>query len=48
MPNVFADYLFLAALFVPAAGLIGGILYLLVPTRRRRADRTHVLEAKGH
>lgn len=48
MPNTFADYLFLAALFIPTAGLIGGILYLLVPTRRRHANPTHAVEAKAH
>ena len=48
MPNVLANYLFLAALFFPTAGLVGGILYLLVPTHRHRTDRAHAVEAKAH
>ena len=48
MPRVFADYLFLAALFFPTVGVLAGILYLLVPARRRRTDRTHAVEAKAH
>ena len=48
MPNVFANYLFLAALFLPTAGLLAGALYLLSPTQRRRSSPTHAVEAKAH
>jgi hypothetical protein len=48
MPNPTADYLFLAALFVPATGILLGVLYLLLPTRPRKTSHTQPMEAKAH
>ena len=38
MPNPIAEYLFLAALFVPTAGILLGVVYLLVPRRASHAQ----------
>ncbi len=38
MPNPIADYLFLAALFVPTTGILLGVIYLLVPLRLQHAS----------
>lgn len=48
MPNPIADYLFLASLFVPATGILAGVVYLLVPSRSRADSRTQAVEAKAH
>jgi hypothetical protein len=46
VPNPIAEYLFLAALFVPTAGILWGVVYLLVPSRPRRASHAQA-EAHG-
>ncbi|MCM3881961.1 MAG: hypothetical protein ND807_17775 [Vicinamibacterales bacterium] len=46
--NPIADYLFLAALFVPTAGILAGVLYLLAPSRGLSRNHTHAGEAKAH
>ena len=38
MLNPIAEYLFLAALFVPTAGILLGVVYLLVPRRASHAQ----------
>jgi hypothetical protein len=48
VPNPLADYLFLAALFVPAAGILGGVIYLIVPSRSRAGSRTESVQGKAH
>ena len=46
MLNPIAEYLFLAALFVPTAGILLGVVYLLMPSRPPRASHAQV-EAHG-
>ncbi len=48
MAHPIADYLFLAALFVPTAGILAGVIYLLVPNRPTAASHTHSVEANAH
>jgi hypothetical protein len=48
VPNPIADYLFLASLFVPTTGILLGVVYLLVPSRQRRASHAQAVEAKAH
>ena len=44
----FADCLFLAALFVPAAGIVAGVIYLLIPRHPASVSRSHPVGAKAH
>jgi hypothetical protein len=48
MHNPIADYLFLAALFVPTTGIVLGIMYLLLPSRPRRSSHAQGIEANAH
>jgi hypothetical protein len=46
MTHSFADYLFLTSLVAPTAGIVVGVLFLLVPRGVRR--RAHTTEATAH
>ena len=53
MPSPLFKFLFLAALFVPAAMYIGGVIILMVSLvvkhyRGRRVERSHSIEALAH
>ncbi len=49
MPQSLAEYLFLASLFVPAAGILAGALYLLIPARQERHETSaHTRQARVH
>jgi hypothetical protein len=48
MSHTVADYLFLAALFVPTAGILIGVIYLLMPVRHRGHVSAPAVEAKAH
>jgi uncharacterized paraquat-inducible protein A len=48
MSHPIADYLFLASLFVPTAGILVGVIYLLVPSRLQSQARAQTMEAKAH
>lgn len=52
MPHKFADMLFLASLFIPAAMYLFGLLCLLVSLlgkhRRATAGHVHTVEAIAH
>ena len=42
-----AAYLFLASLFVPTAGIVLGVIYVLLPAQRS-GEQAHAMEAKAH
>ena len=48
VPNQIVNYLFLASLFLPTAGVLVGVLYLLAPSRSRSTKRSQAVEAKAH
>jgi hypothetical protein len=53
VPSPLFDFLFIAALFVPAAMYIGGVIILMGSLvvkhyRGRRVERLHSLEALAH
>ena len=52
MPSPLFNFLFVAALFVPAAMYIGGLIVLMislvVKDYRVRYERTHSIEALAH
>ena len=52
MPSPLFNFLFLAALFIPAAMYIGGVLILMISLVlkhfRGRYERTHSIEAIAH
>ena len=48
MPRPLADYLFLASLFVPTAGILAGLIYLLIPRRPASVSHRRRVEAKAH
>jgi hypothetical protein len=52
MPSPLFNFLFLAALFVPAAMYIGGVIILMISLvvkhYRVTAERSHAIEAHAH
>ena len=53
VPSPLFNFLFLAALFVPAAMYIGGVIILMISLvvkhyRGRRVERLHSIEALAH
>ncbi len=47
MEHPFADYLFLASLFVPTTGILVGVLYLLVSPQSPSEKPAHAIAAHG-
>jgi hypothetical protein len=53
VPSPLTSFLFVTALFVPAAMCIGGVIILMMSLvvkhyRGRRAERSHSIEALAH